>query len=181
VDGTAVDLECQADVVVPNDDGSGPRTALPFAIDFFGRRFTAVWGNNNNGNVTFDGGQSVFTPLRPDHYGRVGYFNARNDKLNSFHLFLVDRADVAPGAFDIVFSYRQLQWETGGASGGTGGLGGTSAAVGYANGSGAPGTFLEVTGSRVPGSFLDGAPTGLSRTSTNSTRAGVHVFPVRTP
>lgn len=99
--------------------------------------------------------------------------------MNAFQLFLVDRGDVAAGAFDIVLRYRQLQWEAGDASGGTGGLGGVSAGVGYTNGSGEPGTFLELSGSRRPGAFLDTSPTGLSRTSTSSDEAGVHVFPVR--
>ena len=42
----------------------------------------------------------------------------------------------APADFDIEFNYDQIQWETGGASGGTSGLGGTSARVGYSAGTG---------------------------------------------
>jgi hypothetical protein len=199
------------------DDGSGPEVSLPFAVDFKGSRYTSLWVNNN-GNVTFDGPLSTFTPrafdavtspivaawwadvdtrgepARPVRYGsgsvggrrafcvdydQVGYYNQHDDKLNSFQLFLVDRGDVAEGAFDIVFRYRQLQWETGDASGGTDGLGGEPAGVGFSNGTGTPGTFLEVAGSRRPGSFLDSSPTGLTRISTNSDQAGLHVFPIR--
>ncbi|MFP3963836.1 VWD domain-containing protein [Actinomadura fulvescens] len=112
-------------------------------------------------------------------YDRVGYYNQNTDKLNSFQLYIVDRADVAPGAFDIVFQYKALKWETGDASGGGNGLGGTSAGVGYSNGTGDPGTFHEVNGSRRPGSFLDTSPNGLSRTSTNSNQPGLHIFPIR--
>ncbi|GAA2038612.1 hypothetical protein GCM10009839_45280 [Catenulispora yoronensis] len=112
-------------------------------------------------------------------YDHVGYYSGHDDKLNSFELFIVDRGDVAPGAFDIVFHDSQLQWETGDASNGTGGVGGTSAAVGYTNGTATPGTFLEVPGSRVPGSFLDGAPGSLVTSSTNSSQAGLHVYPIR--
>jgi hypothetical protein len=112
-------------------------------------------------------------------YDRVGYFSHHDDKLNSFQLFIVDRGDVADGAFDIMFVYRQLQWETGDFSGGTAGLGGRSAGVGYSNGSRTPGTFLELTGSRQPGALLDSAPGGLSRTPTGSDQAGVHIFPIR--
>jgi Nidogen-like len=112
-------------------------------------------------------------------YDHVGYFDQHADKLDAFRLFIVDRSDVAPGAFDIVFTYSLLQWETGDLSGGTGGLGGTSAAVGYTNGTGQPGTFRELPGSRVPGSFLDTSPTGLTHTSTGGTDVGVHIFPVR--
>lgn len=112
-------------------------------------------------------------------YGQVGYYERHDDLINSFQLFIVDRGDVAAGAFDVVLRYRQLQWETGDASGGTRGRGGVSAAVGYSNGTGQPGTFLEVDGSRRPGSFLDGAPGSLVRSSTNSDQPGVHVYPVR--
>jgi Nidogen-like len=217
VDGVQSGLSCQATDVAPNDDGSGPEVPLPFTLNFFGRQFSSVWVNNN-GNVTFDGPLSSFTPQPLDTFGtptvaawfadvdtrgansqpvrfgfgtvdgrrafcvsynHVGYFDAHDDKLNSFQLFLVDRSGVAPGAFDIVFQYQQLQWETGDLSGGNGGLGGTSAGVGYTNGRGQPGTFLELPGSRQPGSFLDSSPTGLTHTSTNSTTAGVHVFPIR--
>jgi hypothetical protein len=112
-------------------------------------------------------------------YDQVGYYDRHIDKLNSFQLYIVDRGDVAPGAFDIVFQYKKLTWETGDASDGSNGLGGTSAGVGYSNGTGDPGAFLEVNGSRRPGAFLDTSPTGLSRTSTNSNQPGLHVFPVR--
>jgi hypothetical protein len=217
LDGPPVVLTCQANEVAPNDDESGPRVTLPFTVNFGGRRFSSLWVNNN-GNVTFDGPLSTFTPQplatfgspivaawfadvdtrgagsqpvrfgsgtvagRPAlcvDYDRVGYFLEHTDKLNSFQLFIVDRGDVADGAFDIVFRYRQLQWETGDASGGAGGLGGTSAGVGYTNGTGQPGTFFEVSGSRQPGALLDTAPGGLSHTSTNSDQTGVHVFPIR--
>ncbi|MCO6005420.1 VWD domain-containing protein [Actinoallomurus purpureus] len=112
-------------------------------------------------------------------YDGVGYYDSHVDPLNSFELYLVDRGDAGDGAFDIVFRYKQLRWESGDLSGGHSGLGGTSAGVGYANGSGEPGTFLEVPGSRVPGSFLDTSPKGLSHTSTASDQVGVHVYPIR--
>jgi hypothetical protein len=217
VDGAQLDLSCQANEVAPNDDASSPQVNLPFTVNFFGQRFSSLWVNNN-GNVTFDGPLSTFTPeplatisspivaawfadvdtrgtgSQPVRFGfgsvgghrafcvqydGVGYFNAHDDLLNSFDLFIVDRGDVADGAFDIVFRYGQLRWETGDASGGVNGLGGTSAGVGYSNGTGQPGTFLEVAGSRQPGSFLDTGPHPLSSTSTNSSEAGVHIFPVR--
>jgi hypothetical protein len=218
VDGGQLDLACHATEVAPNDDESSPETALPFTVNFFGRQFSSLWVNNN-GNVTFDGPRSTFTPQplatldspmvaawfadvdtrgaaghpirfgsgtvggRPAFcvdYDHVGYFAEHDDLLNAFQLFIVDRGDVAPGAFDIVLRYTQLQWETGDLSGGTGGRGGTSAAVGYTDGTGQPGTFLELPGSRQPGALLDSSPTGLSRTSTDSAETGVHVFPIRT-
>ncbi|MFL6117705.1 MAG: nidogen-like domain-containing protein [Catenulispora sp.] len=217
LDRDALGTTCQASQVAPNDDGSSPAIPMPFSIDFYGRQFQSLWVNNN-GNVTFDGPMSDYTPANlttfnrptiaawwadvdtrgalsmPVRYGlgdvggrqalcvdydHVGYYSGHDDKLDSFELFIVDRGDVAPGAFDIVYRYSQLQWETGDAGDGTGGVGGTSAAVGYTNGTGAPGTFLEVAGSRVPGSFLDGTPGSLVASSANSSEAGLHIYPIR--
>ena len=64
----------------------------------------------------------------------VGYYSARTDKLNDFQLLLVDRSDIGPGDFDIVLNYDRLEWETGEASGGVDGLGGSSARAGFSNG-----------------------------------------------
>jgi len=58
------------------------------------------------------------------------------------------------GNFDIEYNYNKNQWETGDASGGNNSLGGTSAHMGYSNGSGNPGTSFELPGSGTPGSFL---------------------------
>lgn len=107
----------------------------------------------------------------------VGYYSNHNDKQNSFQLLLVQHG--SSGDMDIVFNYDQIQWETGDASGGRGGLGGTSARVGFSNGSGEDGTFFEMPGSAVPGAFLDSSPTGLATGSAGSTQPGRHVFRIR--
>jgi hypothetical protein len=85
------------------------------------------------------------------NYINVGYFANRVDKLNTFQLILIDRSDVGPGNFDIEFNYERIRWETGEASGGVNGLGGTPAAVGWSNGTGIPGTFFELEGSLLSG------------------------------
>lgn len=110
----------------------------------------------------------------------VGYYNSRTDKLNTFQLILVDRSDTGAGNFDFYFNYDQIQWETGGASGGSGGLGGTSASVGYNAGqSGNPaGTYAMLTGSLVNGALLDGGPNSLVA-GTNDGVAGQFLFQVR--
>jgi len=102
-------------------------------------------------------------PGRPDLFVvdwiAVGYFNQHDDRLNSFQLILQDLSAVpgfVPGDFRIVFNYDRILWETGDNSGGTNGLGGKSARVGFSNGSGQPGTFFELLGSGSNGSFLDG-------------------------
>ena len=110
----------------------------------------------------------------------VGYYSTHADKLNSFQLVIINRSDIAPGDFDFEFNYDQIQWETGDASGGSGGLGGSSARAGYSNGTGVPGSFFEISGSAVNGAFLDSnSATGLIHNSLNSPVLGRYVFQVR--
>ncbi|MEK8021237.1 MAG: nidogen-like domain-containing protein [Candidatus Parabeggiatoa sp.] len=158
-----------------NDDGSSARkmlgTGFPHGINFFGETYDSLY-INNNGNVTFNGPVSGFTPVSfpvssqpmiapywgdvdtrssnvPDpvqnnvYYSTVlanqfivtwfyvGYYSVGTDKLNAFQLILTDRNDLAPGDFDVEFRYEQLEWTTGSASGGSGGLGGVPAQVGF--------------------------------------------------
>jgi hypothetical protein len=106
----------------------------------------------------------------------VGYYLQHLDKLNKFQLLLTE-SSTGPGDFDIEFNYDRIRWETGDASGGSGGLGGSSAHVGFSNGTGQPGTFCELQGSGVPGSFLDSNPAlGLIYRSLNSDIPGRFVF-----
>lgn len=212
--------DCMENTLSANDDSSTAAVPLPFGINFYGSQFDRLWVNNN-GNVTFDGPLSTYTPFglagtsskiiapffadvdtrgvgsQPVTYGwgdttyeghrafcvnwvNVGYFAGHADKLNSFQMLLVNREDASnPGDFDIVFNYDQVQWESGDFSGGSGGLGGTSAAAGFSNGSGEEGKFYQIVGSLMNGAFLDTSPTGLSVTSTDSSVQGRHVFRVR--
>jgi hypothetical protein len=112
------------------------------------------------------------------NWQNVGYFASNTDKLNSFQLVLVDRSDTGLGNFDIMFNYDKVQWETGDVSGGTGGLGGNSARVGYSNGSSAA---FELFGSAEPGSFLDSNnDTGLIHNNVGAPlQSGRYIFPVR--
>jgi hypothetical protein len=54
--------DCTQNALARNDDGSTSAVALPFPIEFFGRRYERLWVNNN-GNVTFDGPLSTYTPF----------------------------------------------------------------------------------------------------------------------
>jgi hypothetical protein len=132
----------------------------------------------NGGTVTYGTGTYAGGNAFGVTYDRVGYYSNGTDKLNTFQLILVDRSSTGAGNFDIYFNYDQIQWETGGASGGTGGLGGTSAAVGYANGSGAAGTYGQLAGSLVNGALLDNGPNSLTR-NTNNGVTGQYLFQVR--
>jgi hypothetical protein len=99
-----------------------------------------------------------YTAPNPDTvvvtWDNVGYFPSSANLLNSFQLILSSVAGTAAGAFTAEFRYDQLQWTTGSASGGSGGLGGIPAQAGYDNGDGADPRFFSLPGSRTA-SILD--------------------------
>ena len=197
-----------------NDDGSTGLVPIGFTTNFFGGLYDQLYVNNN-GNVTFDGALSTYTPFgllntnrviiapffadvdtrvgnvltygtatvgnRPAFgvtWPSVGCFNQIVSVLNTFQVVLIDRSDVGQGDFDIEFNYDQIQWEAGTASGGSSGcLEGTSARVGYSNGTT---TSFEMPGSGVNGAFLDAnQQTGLIHNSRNSLQPGRYVYAVR--
>lgn len=166
------------------DAGQGSYTPVGLGAGYSGQPIIAAFyadfdtrngGATRYGNGTFDG-RNAFGVT----YDNVAVFGgSTDDKRNTVQLLLVDRSDTGTGNFDIVFNYDLIQWETGSASGGSNGLGGTSAAVGYnAGNGGAPGTFYELPGSRVPGSFLNGGPLALVSNS-NVGVPGRLIFNVR--
>lgn len=57
--GTA---DCMANTLSANDDSSTASVPLPFGVNFYGSSFESLWVNNN-GNVTFDGPLSTYTPF----------------------------------------------------------------------------------------------------------------------
>lgn len=118
------------------------------------------------------GGHNVFGVNWID----VGYYDSQVDKLNSFQLIITDRSDINAGDFDFEFNYDTILWETGSASGGNNGFGGTSASAGWTNGSG---DFFAFDGSLVNGALLDGGVDALISGSLNSSTSGQYVFSVR--
>lgn len=68
-------------------------------------------------------------------WDQVGYYDSHGDKLDSFQLVLRGPGYAIPaGEGQIGFFWNAMQWETGDASGGSGGFGGTPAAVGFGDG-----------------------------------------------
>ncbi len=191
----------------PNDDGSSAaidvRPAFPSGLHFFSGTYTRLFVNTN-GNVTFNGPLSTFTPrafpvasqpmiapywadvdIRPDGCGglgagtsatgsgpcrnpgengvwwhlepgrmivtwdRVGYFSCQLNHRMSFQLVLTDASQCGgDGNFDVEFRYNRCEWTTGGASGGTGGFGGTPAQAGFDAGDNSH--FFSIPGSLMP-------------------------------
>jgi hypothetical protein len=111
------------------------------------------------GASTFMTNDGIIRNVFVANWINVGYYQIASDKLNSFQMVLVDRGG---GDFDIVFNYDRIVWESGSASGGIAGFGGTSARAGYSVGSGLAGTYAEFLGSGVNGAFLDSGPLGTS-------------------
>lgn len=129
-----------------------------------------------SGVVTYGATSFGGRPAFCVNWVNVGFYSLHADPLNSFQLLLVDRSDVEAGDFDIMMNYDTVGWETGDASGGTDGLGGNSARVGYSNG---VDKALELSGSGVNGAFLDSDPDGLIHGRRNSVVDGSYIFPVR--
>jgi hypothetical protein len=157
-------------------------SSTPIIAPFWADVDTSAEGSGvvTYGQTTFGGRPALC--VNWDGVG-VGYYSGHIDKLNKFQLLLVGRADLGAGAFDIIFNYDQIQWETGDASGGTGGLGGDSARAGFSNGNPeTPATSYELPGSAVNGGFLDTNPTTGLANNTNTGNvdlAGRYVYPVR--
>ena len=89
---------------------------------------------------TRSGGQ-VFYKMESNRvtviWNAVGYFSNHTDKLNTFELVFTNGWDPVVGlGYNVAFSYGDMQWTTGDASGGQNGFGGTPATVGLNKGDG---------------------------------------------
>ena len=121
------------------------------------------------------GGGTVYYDLDPIQgvmtitWDHVGYFPSATNRLNSFQLVLINEGN---GNFDIDYRYADIQWTTGGASGGINGLGGTPARAGYSAGDG-------VHAFELPQSGDVSALLALETTPGNTGIAGINEFEVR--
>lgn len=102
----------------------------------------------------------------------VGYYSGHNDKLNDFQMTLLNRSETGAGNFDIEFRYNKLEWTTGDASQGVGGLGGTPAQAGYDAGNG---TNFFV----LPGSFSSDILNLVNTSNVSSDTPGVWTMAIR--
>lgn len=105
-------------------------------------------------------------------WNNVGYYPSTSTKTNNFQLVLRSRPDIGIGNFDIDFRYNRLEWTTGSASGGSGGLGGTPAQAGFDAGDGV--NYFTLPGSRTA-EVLDLATTS----NVSSSTPGLWTFAVR--
>lgn len=98
---------------------------------------------------------------------------------NTFQLILIERFDTGSMNFDIELNYDSINWETGDVNDVADCLGGSSARIGYSDGTLA--NSFEFPGSAVNGAFLDSGPvaTSLIQNSLNSPELGRYIIPVR--
>ena len=142
--------------------------------------FADVDTRANSSPVTYGAGTVDGRPAFGVNWVNVNFYYAysHSGNTNSFQLILIDRSDTGVGNFDIEFNYDKIVWETGDASGGSNGLGGSSVRSGYSNGT--PAASFELLGSAVNGAFLDGnTVTGLIHNSRASSVLGRYVFAAR--
>lgn len=138
----------------PSQIGSGIATPIiaPYwaDVDTRGGTTTETPGGTSTGAnqiwYDLDETNGVLTVTWDD----VGYFSSATNPVNAFQLQLFDRGG---GDFDVVFRYEDINWTTGGASGGSGGLGGTPARAGYSAGNGTD--FFELPSSGDQNAMLD--------------------------
>jgi fibronectin type 3 domain-containing protein len=131
----------------------------------------------DHGTVTYGTDEVDGHPAFGVNWNHVGYFSGHADLKNTFQLVLIDRSDVAPGAFQVEFNYDQIQWETGDASGGKGGFGGTPARAGFSDGTGTETGSWELDASGEKGGLLDtNADTGLVNNSVGSDVTGRYTY-----
>jgi len=168
-----------------------PRIAAFFAdVD---TRPQALGGVTPGGNST--GTNRVFWDLDAPSgiatftWDDVGYFSSQVDKRNAFQIRLI--AAGSAGDFDIEFRYEAINWTTGSASGGAGGLGGTIARAGFTAADGV--NFYELPQSGRQGSADVGTlnPTGTDLATaggmldlaqlTNVGTPGIFLFSIRRP
>ena len=139
------DIDTRGGAVAPTPGGTSAGTNLLwYDLDSVTKTFTATWDD-------------------------VGYYSGQTNKLNAFQLSI--RQINAEGDFDITFRYENVDWTTGGASGGSNGLGGTPARAGYSAGNGAEYYELPQSGNEADLLALESA--------SNVGAPGTFVFSVR--
>ncbi len=140
--------------------------------------FWADVDTGNSSNFIGDVRQEFFgTNTLVVTWDNVGYYNEHGDLRNTFQVAISDGTNASMGiGNNVCFSYDDMQWTTGDASGGSGGFGGTPATVGVNKGDGVDffqigrfdhsGSDYDGPGGNADGvDFLDGLNTCFAATS----------------
>ena len=172
--------------------GGGLGTYTPFDLanggyaivaPFFADVDTSMSGGSPDANQvapspggTSRGSDLVWYDMSSTGYGKltvtwddVGFFSSNTSRLNAFQLQIIGKGS---GNFDMIFRYEHIDWTTGSASGGMGGLGGIVARAGYSTGDG--NSWYE-----LPQSGSQSGMLGLDDTPGNTGVAGYYKYSVR--
>jgi hypothetical protein len=139
-----------ADIFLNNNGnlsfGAGFSSFIPSGFPVAGFPMVApFWGDVDTRNPDsgaayykfFDGDGDSDIDTLVMTWDNVGYYNTQADKTNTFQVAISDGTNPAMGlGNNVCFSYDDMQWTTGSASGGMGGFGGTPATVGVNAGNG---------------------------------------------
>jgi MYXO-CTERM domain-containing protein len=160
----------------------GVGTFTPHAFPVSSQPMIApYWGDVDTRGGGTPGNNYVWWYLEPGRlivtWHNVGYYSIRDDRKMDFQLILTNAAGCASGDFDVEFRYNRCEWTTGGASGGSGGFGGTPAQAGFDAGNGTD--YVAITGSLTM-SILD-LCTGSNVGEPGVWRFGVHGGAVSCP
>ena len=123
------------------EGGFSAFTSTGFPVNGFGMLApfwadVVTWGSTCGAEIG-----NIFYKIEPTRvtvvWDNVGYYMCGLDKRNTFELIFTDGNDPLIGVGNnVAFSYAEMQWTTGEASGGIGGLGGIAATVGVNKGDG---------------------------------------------
>ncbi|MDY7107562.1 MAG: hypothetical protein SYC29_02900 [Planctomycetota bacterium] len=123
------------------------------------------WGDVDTGNPAnyigdvwmkfFDSNGDTSDDTLVVTWDNVGYYNEHGDLRNTFQVAISDGTNPVMGlGNNVCFSYDNMCWTTGDASGGSGGFGGTPATVGVNRGNGVD--FFQIGRFDQPGDAYDG-------------------------
>jgi uncharacterized protein (TIGR03382 family) len=131
---------------------SGFQMIAPFWADVDTRNTTnadtnLVWHRTLTSTST---GNNLFVVT----WDSVGFYPSDNSLRNTFQVVLAENENEFGSGLNAAFSYGDMNWTTGSASGGSGGFGGTAATVGINNGDGV--RFDQIGRFDQPGMFYGG-------------------------
>jgi hypothetical protein len=135
--------------------GGATGTFTPMRFPLTGNRMIApFWADVDTRTGGRPGRNGVYWDIRPGQlvvtWHRVGFYPNDDSRQNTFQLVIISNAELdLDNLWRVEFRYRELEWTTGGASGGSGGLGGSPAQAGFDAGDGQTFRILPGSGSRA--------------------------------
>lgn len=131
--------------------GAATGSFTPSRFPLTGNRMIApFWADVDTRTGGRPGRNGVYWDLRPGQlvvtWHRVGFYPNDDSRQNTFQLVIQSNAELdLDEMWRVEMRYHRLEWTTGGASGGSGGLGGSPAQAGFDAGNGQ--TFMILPGS----------------------------------